>query len=64
MSKDRVTEHRVNKALHRANGPAKIWDDGHWSWALYGSGHRYYGPAPTHQEWWIHGVFIKINGGK
>jgi hypothetical protein len=60
---DGITEYLLDRKHHRANGPAKIWQGRTWYWCLYGVNHRYYGPATTHQEWWIHGVFIKINGG-
>ena len=64
MSKDRVTEHRVNKALHRANGPAlifndSVFNDSDWDWYLFGKWHRYYGPADSNGTWFIHHVRVK-----
>jgi hypothetical protein len=47
--------------FHRANGPAITWQYGDWAWYLNGKDHRYYGPANTYQEWWIHGVFYGIS---
>jgi hypothetical protein len=42
---------------HRVNGPAIYWDDGDWSWWLYGQCHRYYGPANIRGAWYIHGRY-------
>ena len=54
---DQTTNSRY---LHRASGPARIWDDGRYSWWLFNNVHRYYGPA-THdpQHWWIHNDKLK-----
>ena len=45
--------------LHRANGPASIWDDGVEAWYLFGEYHRYYGPQDIDDSWWLHGEQIK-----
>ena len=51
-----------SEVLHRANGPARIWNEGDFEWYLFGNIHRYYGP-PTcfagttefYPHWAIHG---------
>ena len=48
--------------VHRADGPALIFDDGDWSWWLHNHLHRYYGIAISkkkQKEWFIHGRPIK-----
>lgn len=44
---------------HRVSGPAIEWNDGGWSWWLYGDMHRYYGPQNLQNEWVVHGRIIK-----
>ena len=45
--------------LHKSNGPARVWDEGWWVWALNGMTHRYYGPALEDDTWSLHGENIK-----
>jgi hypothetical protein len=55
-------EHFVDGVYHRVNGPSAYdFDDttDYWGWHLFGSAHRYYGPADENGDWWIHGEFIK-----
>lgn len=54
-------EHRLHERLHKSNGPARIWDDGGWEWALHGRWHRYYGPVQNlcNETWYIRGNKIK-----
>lgn len=48
--------YKLNDEIHRANGPARLWEDGGWDWSLNGYWHRYYGPTKNwDQSWWIHG---------
>lgn len=44
---------------HRTNGPAVIWANGGWNWALNHKCHRYYGPDSDRNFWHLHGDFIK-----
>lgn len=50
--------HWKGNMKHRSNGPAVIWEDADWDWALFGRWHRYYGPQDRAQAWWIHGELI------
>lgn len=53
-------EYQLNGSLHRPNGPAcVVMGKNDWDWALYGSWHRYYGPADETGTWWIHGEITK-----
>ena len=45
--------------LHKVNGPARVWPNGSWVWALNGNPHRYYGPNHSTGSWKLNGVFIK-----
>ena len=49
----------LNDKHHRPNGPAIIWEDKTWNWALNHLCHRYYGPDSDEGHWTIHGVQIK-----
>ena len=49
----KITEYTVSDQLHRANGPARVWSDGDFSWWLRGCRHRYYGPAASWSGWVI-----------
>ena len=52
---------RFNKhgKLHRPNGPAIEYVDGYWTWRLHSMTHRYYGPATSKYQWYIHGEYVK-----
>lgn len=52
--------YRLNGVPHRPDGPARIWKDGDWDWALFGKWHRYYGGCRNWGDgWWIHGEQVK-----
>lgn len=52
--------------LHRANGPAKIYQDGSTEWCRNGWYHRIGGPAiewvDGTKEWWIDGQRHRLGG--
>ena len=53
--------------LHRTDGPAIEWPEGHKFWYLNGDLHRDDGPAVEWadgaKEWWKDGIFIKRREG-
>ena len=50
----------LNNVIHRSNGPAIMYADGHEKWRLYGKWHRYYGPADfIGEDWWVHDRWIR-----
>lgn len=51
--------YELNGKDHRPNGPAIIWDNGHWVWGLSNVAHRYYGPSDNTGAWTIHGIGLK-----
>ena len=51
-------EYQLNGQLHRANGPASLWDTGERFWYLFGKPHRYYGPSEW-EDWQIHGKYVE-----
>lgn len=65
VSKTRIgdrTEWRLNGHLHRSDGPAIEWDNGHQQWYMWGLLHRDDGPAVitfNTESWWTHGTFVK-----
>lgn len=56
-------EYRLNGMLHREDGPAVEWADGHKEWYEYGMLHRLDGPAiewsSGNRTWFINGWCIK-----
>ena len=52
----------LNKKLHREDGPAVEYTDGHKSWWLSGRLHREDGPAieyaSGHKSWWLNGFRV------
>lgn len=56
---DRVRYLTDDRVLHRTNGPAVLWHNGYWYWALHNIQHRYYGPATGYGTWYICGRYIK-----
>jgi hypothetical protein len=52
--------------LHRLDGPAIIWKDGHQEWYVEGKLHRLDGPAiiwkDGHQEWFVEGFRHRLDG--
>ena len=50
---------RLNWRYHRANGPARVWTDGHTEWFKNGQLHRTDGPAIIDLngcgEYWMYG---------
>jgi hypothetical protein len=49
--------------LHREDGPAVEWSDGHKEWRIDGKLHREDGPAiewrDGHKEWWLNAVMFR-----
>jgi hypothetical protein len=60
------TEWRVDRNLHRENGPAITWDDGSEDWCVDGKRHRIGGPAiirATGSKYWcFKGEYHRTNG--
>lgn len=58
-----VVSYMKDGRFHRADGPARVWKDGEWSWWLDGDWHRYYGPTRSNMtklgSWFIHDEKIK-----
>lgn len=59
-----TTEWLLNGALHREDGPARIWEDGSEEWCVDGYYHREDGPAfidTVNDEisWFINNVQVK-----
>jgi hypothetical protein len=52
--------------LHRADGPAVIYDNEGGTWYWHGQLHRVDGPAVAYdddnQQWWLHGQLHRIDG--
>lgn len=48
--------------LHRVNAPARVWDNGEYTWYYQDCVHRFYGPASNwigHDEYWVLGIKIR-----
>lgn len=59
-SNEYYTVYCFNDDIHRADGPARVWDyNGSWEWFLFDNWHRYYGVQSDHSRWYIHGVRVK-----
>ena len=56
----------LNGKLHRENGPAVEWIDGHKEWYLHGKLHREDGPAVVlgngNKYWFLNGVCHREDG--
>ena len=50
----------LNKAYHRADGPAIVCKNGYEVWYVHGIRHRWEGPAVKQKgggyEWWVRGI--------
>jgi len=55
-----------NGELHRLDGPAVEYSDGHKEWWLNGRRHREGGPAfevaNDRKEWWLNGLLHRLDG--
>ena len=63
---DGLTEWRLNKQLHREDGPAVIFSNGRKDYYLNGKRHREDGPAviypDNYEEYWVNGKKHREDG--
>ena len=67
VDKNKTTRwYNDKEQLHRLDGPAQEWVDGHKSWWVEGKLHRLDGPAiecaSGYKEWYVEGKLHRLDG--